>query len=327
VKLQQFRQLDQLVVKEYLGARGNWSANEPHLRLSWSNWGFGTEDLADSVKRLAHCGVMYVELHGNRYGPDLGYRGPEVRKVLEDHGLAVSGVCGMVTPEQEFASLLPHVRQRMIDYTRRCIELCVETGGSYVLFGAGAVGRPIRYDDNEMARAAETMRIVADDFVMSGIHGCIEPIRPDETSLVHTFAEADYLISLINHPGIQHFNGDLYHILSGEEHIGTTLLKYGERMINLHLADTNRRALSSGMLDMDIVIMALYARNYQRRVAYCTAEPLGPGANPFVALFGQPNQTVLDDLVMRTAACFYERDAELREASDDELLRAYQVDK
>jgi hypothetical protein len=41
------------------------------LNLSWSNWGFGLEHLADSAKRLAKAGMSFIELHGNHYGPDL----------------------------------------------------------------------------------------------------------------------------------------------------------------------------------------------------------------------------------------------------------------
>ena len=40
------------------------------LALSWSNWGFGMEPLADSAARLAKHDIRFIELHGNRYGAD-----------------------------------------------------------------------------------------------------------------------------------------------------------------------------------------------------------------------------------------------------------------
>ena len=49
-------------------------------------------------------------------------------------------------------------------------------------------------------------------------------------------------------------------MLAGEDHIGAPS---GERLItNLHMADTNRRALGRGLLDLDAVLMALYAVGY-----------------------------------------------------------------
>ena len=37
------------------------------LNLSWSNWGFGLESLAESAARLQRAGICYIELHGNHY--------------------------------------------------------------------------------------------------------------------------------------------------------------------------------------------------------------------------------------------------------------------
>ena len=52
------------------------------LKLSWSNWGFGRESLAESAARLAKFEVPYIELHGNHYGADLGYEVDETLKTL-----------------------------------------------------------------------------------------------------------------------------------------------------------------------------------------------------------------------------------------------------
>ena len=47
---------------------------EREIELSWSNWGFGIESLEDTARRLAANRIQWIELHGNRYGEDLGYR-------------------------------------------------------------------------------------------------------------------------------------------------------------------------------------------------------------------------------------------------------------
>lgn len=61
-------------------------------------------------------------LHGKLYEPDLGYSAREARKILRDHGIACSGICGMFSPENELASTPPTVRQRAIDYIKRNVE-------------------------------------------------------------------------------------------------------------------------------------------------------------------------------------------------------------
>ena len=145
------------------------------------------------------------------------------------------------------------------------------------MFAPGAVGRPKKYDDNEFFRAAETINKVADYFLQSRVRGAIEPVRQEEVSFCHTFAEAKRLIETINHPGIKHIAGDIFHMLSGEEHISSTILEYGDMIINLHLADTNRRALGMGSLDLDLILMALYTVGYNIEGCFCTPEPLGAG--------------------------------------------------
>ena len=321
MRLQNFQTKDREVISRFIQWRRERSDPCARLKLSWSNWGFGMEPLKASVARLAKHGVHYIELHGNRYGPDLGYKTRETKSILDDHAIQVAGVCGMVSPESELSSNRPHITQRCIDYFLRNIEMCAELGGTYILFTPGAVGRPTPYDNNEFHRAADAIRIVADDFVKHGIRAAIEPVRPAEVSFCHTFAEAKSLIDRVNHPGVRHIAGDLFHMLVGEEHIGQTILDYGNIMVNLHIADTNRKALGSGMLDLDIVLMALYAVGYNEGACFCTPEPLGPGGDPYPQMWGNPSPAMLDELVAQTASCFYEREQEVLAASDEELLR------
>lgn len=108
------------------------------LSLSWSNWGFGLESLPDSAKRLQGAGLRFIELHGNHYGPDLGYMVEETLNILCDHGIVVSGVCGMFSADNEMASNRAMVRQAAIDYLRR--ELAF-TGGRGRFLSAGRAGR------------------------------------------------------------------------------------------------------------------------------------------------------------------------------------------
>lgn len=57
---------------------------------------------------------------------------------------------------------------------------------------------------------------------------------------------AGYLLVVpgaVGHPGVCHINCDVYHMQAEEEHIGEAIL-----------ADSNRRALGRGSLDLDTII-------------------------------------------------------------------------
>ncbi len=155
---------------------------------------------------------------------------------------------------------------------------------------------------------------VADRFVDSGVKAAIEPIRSAEVSFCHTIADAKAYIAAVNHPGVGHINGDLYHMQSEESHIGMALLEAGAQLTNLHLADSNRCALGEGALDIDTVIMALYLIGYNRPGCYVTPEPLGPGGDPYPAMNGKPDPATLEHLVQQTARYFREREAAVLES-------------
>ena len=275
--------------------------SEP-LKLSWSNWGFGRESLDVSCARLAGAGLSYIELHGNQYGPDLGYKPEETLAVLEKYGLKVSGVCGMFSRHNDLSSNIPHIRQSALDYLKRVIPFTGAVGGTYLLVVPGAVGRPEPCDDGEFERSVETLKIVSDLFEEHGVRGAVEPIRADEVSFVHTIAEAGEYLAAVNSPGVASINGDLYHMQTSEPHIGTALIEAGPLLVNLHLADSNRLALGEGSLDIDTVIRALYLIGYNSGERFVTAEPLGPGGDPYTAMNGRPHPDELDALVDRDFA-------------------------
>lgn len=282
------------------------------LNLSWSNWGFGIEPLSASAARLSKEGVTFIELHGNHYGADLGYQPKETLKILGDNGVMIAGLCGMFSPDNDLSSNRAIPRQAAIDYIRRELDFARAVKAGYMLVVPGAVGRPSAYDASEFFRSTETLRLVAGDFQQAGVRAAIEPIRAAEVSFCHTIADAQAYIAAVNHPGVQHINGDVYHMQSGESHIGEAILSAGERLTNLHMADSNRCALGDGAIDLDTLIMALYCIGYNQPGCYVTPEPLGPGGDPYPAMNGKPDPALLDRLVGQTAQYFREREEAVR---------------
>ena len=276
------------------------------LKLSWSNWGFGRESLAQSAARLEENKVPYIELHGNHYGPDLGYKAEETLKTLADHGLKVSGVCGMFSADNDLAANRAVLRQAAIDYLDREVPFTRAVGGSYLLVVPGAVGRPKAYDEVEFERSAETLASRGDLFVQHGVKAAIEPIRSAEVSLVHTIADAKRYLAAVNHPGVGHINGDVYHMQSEERHIGDAIVDAGDKLVNLHMADSNRCAMGEGSMDLATIIRALYVIGFNLGDRFVTFEPLGPGGDPYPAMHGKPDKAKLDALVGTSIGYFRE---------------------
>ncbi len=313
MSLQRVDQWRAQIEERYLAARAADPGRfEPRLSFSWSNWGFGLEPLEASCDRLARSGIELIELHGNHYGPDLGYRVEETLRILGDRGLRVSGVCGMFSDDNDLSSNRPLSQQAAIDYIRREVAFTKAVGGTYLLVVPGAVGRPQAYDASELARSSAALRLVADEFTTHGVLAAIEPIRSAEVSLVHSVREAVAYIEAVGSAGVQHLNGDVYHMQVEEPHVALAVIEAGDRLVNLHLADSNRLALGHGSMDLDSIIMASYLIGHNAPGRFVTAEPLGPGAGPYAARTARPDPAVLDALVHDSITYFREREDAVR---------------
>jgi sugar phosphate isomerase/epimerase len=308
--MQQHFEIKNQKIREKFDAlkKGQPERLKKRLNLSWSNWGFGLENLADSAQRLQKAGMSFIELHGNHYGADLGYKPQETVKILGDHGIKVSGVCGMFSADNDLSSNRAIQRQAAIDYIKREAPFTEAVGGTYMLVVPGAVGRPGAYDAMEFDRSVETLHSVAALFVQHHVKAAIEPIRSAEVSFVHTVADAQKYIAAVNHPGVQHINGDVYHMQVEQSHIGEALLEAGDMLVNLHFAESNRCAIGDGALDVDTIIRALYVLGYNTEGKYVTFEPLGPGGDPYPAMYGKPDPAKLDPLVINSVRYFHERE-------------------
>jgi len=312
MKLQNFEQKNAKIREQFEQIKKNHPERlKQPLNLSWSNWGFGLESLTTSAKRLADAGIEFIELHGNHYGPDLGYKVDEALKILKDHNIKVAGICGMFSADNDLSSNSGIQRQNAIDYIKRELDFAAAVGADYMLIVPGAVGRPAPYDNAEFDRSAASLRLVADLFAERYIKAAIEPIRSAEVSFMHTIADAKAYINAVNHPGVQHINGDVYHMQVEENHIGMAILEAGQQLTNLHMADSNRCALGDGSLDLDTIIRALYVIGFNKQGCYVTPEPLGPGGDPYPAMHGKANPKSLNELVNKTAAYFRHRQSYL----------------
>ena len=288
-------------------------ALEKRLTLSWSVWMFGIERLEDSAKRLKRNGIEYIELKGDRHTADSGIPLKEVKQVLADNGMKVSGACGMFSPDNDLSSPDVYSMQNAIDYIKREVEFLAEVGGEHLIVVPSAVGRPDAVDGNEFIRSVSALKKCAPFFADHGIKAAIEPIRSAEVSLIHSIEDALRYIEAVGVPSIGHINADTYHMLLEESHIGDAMLRAGERLVNLHIADSNRDAPGSGMIDFDTVIRAAYLIGMHDTGRYVTPEPLGPFPVPYVLANSPCDVAVMDKLVADTVRYFREREAEVLE--------------
>jgi sugar phosphate isomerase/epimerase len=285
---------------------------ERRITLSWSSWIFGIEKFNDTVSRLKKAGLDYLELKGDSHTEDSAGDLVEIKKILKNHDMKISGSVGIFSPENDLSSNSVYSRQNAIDYINRELKRLKELNAAYMIIVPAAVGRPDPLDSSELWRSTESLRSCIETLKKTGVKAAIEPIRSAEVSMVHSIDDAIEYINLVDSEFVQHINGDIYHMLLEEEHIGEAILQAGDRLVNLHLADSNRDGLGRGMIDLDTVIMASYLNGMNQEGRFLTPEPLGPYPVPYDLMNAPCDVEVMDKLVFETIDYFREREEIVR---------------
>lgn len=279
------------------------------MALSWSIWMFGIESLEDSLKRLKRSDLEYVELKGDHHTEYFGKSSEYVKNLISSFDMKVSGACGLFSSENDLSSSSYYVRQRGIDYIKRELDFLESVGGEYLIVVPSAVGDPAVKDNSDFFRSVESIRYCSDSFKASGVKAAIEPIRSAEVSLINNIEQALEYIETVDCGSINHINADTYHMLLEETHIGESIIKCKDHLVNLHVADSNRDALGTGMIDFDTIIMALYLIGFNTPGHFVTPEPLGPYPNPYALINESCDTDVMDKLVSSSINYFREREA------------------
>ena len=134
MNLQNFELKNQKIHAAFLEIKNHQPERlKQRMNFSWSNWGFGIEALEESAARLERAGIQWIELHGNHYGPDLGYKPVEVLETLGRHHIQVAGICGMFSVDNDPSSNRAIQRQAAVDYIRRELVFARAVGASYLL--------------------------------------------------------------------------------------------------------------------------------------------------------------------------------------------------
>ena len=282
---------------------------ERRLNLAWSNWGFGVEPLEASAARLARAGMEFIELHGNHYGPDLGYDPDGTLRLLGDHGLRVAGICGMFSADNDLASNRPIHQQAAVDYIKREVPFAQAVGAGYMLVVPGAVGRP------HALRRHGVPPLGADP--QAGRRP-VRPARRPRRRRAHPLRRGQPRPHYRRRPGVPRRRRPPP-ACSTSTATSTTCSPRratsarrssppANRLTNLHMADSNRCAQGLGSLDIDTIIRALYVIGYNTDGRYVTFEPLGPGGDPYPAMYGNPDPEALEGLVQQSVRYWRERE-------------------
>ena len=257
------------------------------LPYSYNVIGFGGEEVALSIDRLARLGYDAIEVEGEPERQDTG----RTRRLLEGAGLTVSSVCPNFTPQRDLSHPNPGIRKAALAYLRGVSEFSAELGAPLFIVAPTAYARlqPLAESHDEWQWAVEGIRIIGEHAASLGVDLTLECWNRYGTYMLNRLDEGAKMwreTGLAN-GGIM---ADTFHMNIEERSIPGAILASAEILNHVHLSDSNRLAPGLGHLDFAEILRALREAGYGAGLAF-ELIPTLPNA-----LEDEPDRPFFDDV-------------------------------
>lgn len=238
------------------------------MHLSMHNW-MRAEPIDVTIRRLAKYGYESIEISGE---PDI-FDTREVRALLNENGLRCWGSVTLMFGDRGLPAKEEAKRATSVQYCKDVITMVRELEGHEITIVPGTVGKIVSdaTPEEEWQWAVEGMKEINDHARREGIKIAIEPINRFETYFVTRGAQA-YALAEATAPDVG-VCLDTFHLNIEEEDPYQTILDCGDRLVDFHVADTNRMPAGYGHWDWQKVIETLRTVGYDGAL---TAEFVAP---------------------------------------------------
>lgn len=228
------------------------------MKHSMHNW-MRPEPIETTLERLHRFGYDSIEIKGE---PTL-YDTSEVRALLDKHGLECWGTVTMMFEGRDLVHPDKDIRLGTIAYMKDCIKMARALDGKIFCIVPSTVGKvkPLASPAEEWQWVVEGLKEVAAFASDHGIRPGVEPLNRFETYLINRHDQALLLAEEVG-------NGlsvvlDAFHINIEETDPMQAIRNVGDKLLDFHVADNNRRPCGQGKYDWTEVISTLKSIDYQ----------------------------------------------------------------
>lgn len=243
---------------------------------------------ADGLTLAAQCrvasalGYIGLELAPGTLGDD-PHRLPaakarEFRAIVEDHGLAVTGLHFLLLSYPDLSVTEPGRAQETSDVLAGLIDLCAELGGKVIVHGSPSSRQlPEGADPRAVSdHVAGLMRPLAAQAGAAGLTYCFEPLARTEASYINTVAEAVTLAETVGAPAFKTMLDTSAAGRSEPEPVADAIRRWVPTgwLGHLHMNETTRGAPGTGDDPFPDIARAIRETGWDRPV----------GVEPFVTV-------------------------------------------
>jgi sugar phosphate isomerase/epimerase len=236
------------------------------------------EPIETTVQRLAKYGYESLEISGEPYTYDTRH----VRQVLQDNGIRCWGAVTLMLKDRNLVARDQAQREKSVQYVKDCITMVKELDGYEITIVPATVGKivPDGTPEEEWGWAVDSLKECYHFASQNGIKVAIEPINRFETYFCSRGAQAMALAEAVaDDCGVCL---DAFHINIEEADPFETIRSTKGRLVDFHIADTNRFAAGQGHWDWARLVNTLKETGYDGALTVEFVAPVDrTPANPY----------------------------------------------
>ena len=239
------------------------------MHLSMHNW-MRAEAIETTIARLAKYGYKSIEISGEPQRYDV----KQVRALLDHYGLCCWGSVTLMIDGRNLQSNDESVRSASVRYVKDCIQLVADLDGQILSLVPGTVGKiiPDSTPESEWRWVVDGVKEVYEVAESKGVRIGIEPINRFESYLVTRADQALALAEAVG-PNIG-IALDTFHVNIEEPDPYEAIRLVGDRLVDIHISDSNRMPAGFGHFDWVKVVGTLQDIGYDGALAVEVVAPV-----------------------------------------------------
>ncbi len=280
------------------------------MKHSMHNW-MRPEPIETTLSRLHRFGYDGIEISGEptRYNTD------EVRVLMDKNEIECWGTVTLMTEGRDLVHPDQSIRLGTIAYMKDCIRMVKALGGKMFCIVPSTVGKvkPLATPAEEWKWVVEGLKEVAAFAADHGVAPGVEPLNRFETYLINRHDQALFLAEEVGY-GLRVVL-DAFHINIEEADPMQAIRNVGDKLLDFHVADNNRKPAGQGKYHWPEVIDTLRSIDYQ---GHLTAEFVLPIDRTPIAALGEKRESDME---------FSEADLKFIRSTGSGLISAAEYDR
>ncbi len=239
------------------------------MKICMHNW-MRPEPIEVTLARLSRLGYNGIQIMGE----PRKYDWKEVKELLKKYNQECMGAVSIMLAGRDLIHGEVYYREMSVKYVKEIIDMIEFLGGTVLTLVPSEVGKIIAMadPDTEWQWAVEGIKECAAHAKSKGVTIGLEPLNRFETNFLNRHDQALKLMEDVGYDNVG-VTLDTFHINIEEADPMQAIRNVGKHLVDLHVADNNRRPPGQGSYDWKKVIDTCKSMGYD---GYLTSEFVVP---------------------------------------------------